>query len=86
MSVTWMCDAIVSDTHCVCLDSILLGTLWCFVRVSEAMGYLTSGHGVNPSMGPLARRPVAQGPKVRYPTPSAMCEIMGQWFLMDELH
>ena len=60
-----------------------LETAWCFVRVSEAMGYLTSGHGVNPSLGPLSRRPVAQGPEVRYPTPSATCEIMGQWFLID---
>ena len=31
------------------------------------------------------RLPVSYGPEKRYPTPSAMCEIMGQWFLMDEL-
>ena len=29
---------------------------------------------------------VTQGPEVRYPTPSATCEIMGQWFLKGELH
>ena len=30
--------------------------------------------------------PVAQGSEVRYRTPSATCEITGQWFLMIELH
>jgi len=25
------------------------------------------------------------GPEVRYRTPSTLCEIMGHWFLMDEL-
>ena len=38
-----------------------------------------------PSFGLGRDIPVAQGPEVRYRTPSAMCEIMGQWFLMVEL-
>jgi len=32
-------------------------------RVAEGGQYLPSGHGVNPSLGPLSRRPVAQGPE-----------------------
>ena len=62
---------------------------------AKAMQYLTSGHGMNPSMGPLSRRgpgqpldrftvsppPVAQGPEVRHCTPSALRVITGQWFL-----
>jgi hypothetical protein len=85
-------DVFVAFYECgVNLDSVYsdlfkLETHWCFARVAEAMGYLPSGHGVNPSLGPLSRRPVAQGPELRYPTPSAMCECMGQWFLMVELH
>ena len=78
-----------------------LETFWCFVWVAEAMRYLSSGHAVNPSMGAGAQgilqcraklkqaapaHPCARGiPFILNITPSAMCENMGQWFLIDEL-
>jgi hypothetical protein len=34
-------------------------------------------------MGARSRLPVAHGPESRHHTTSALCESIGQWFLMD---
>ena len=60
-----------------------MGILWCFVRVAEAMWYLSSGLAQARPVALDTRHPVSYGPEQRYHTPSAMCVCMGQWFLMD---
>ena len=49
------------------------------------MWYLSSGLVQARPVALDTRLPVSYGPEERYHTPSAMCESMGQWFLMDEL-
>jgi len=44
---------------------------------------LRAAHPCAPSRSTV--HPEHNGPEVRYRTPSAMCEITGQWFLMDVL-
>jgi len=67
-------------------DSISTETIWCFVRVAEATRYLSSGLVQARPVALDTRLPVSYGPEQRYRIPSAMCVVMGQWFLMDELH
>jgi hypothetical protein len=56
-----------------------------FVEVAEAMRYLSSGLASHIHVALGRDIHVAHGPEERYRIPSAMCEIMGQWFLMDVL-
>jgi hypothetical protein len=52
-------------------------------RDAKAMRYLTSGRAQAHPCVARYSTPVSYGPEVRYRTPSALCECMGQWFLID---
>ena len=73
----------VSVLHSVNLGSIYMETLWCFVKVAKATRYLSSGRAQARPVALDTRLPVSYGPEQRYRIPSAMCEITGQWFLVD---